>query len=789
MNDLGITKNWFRVGSNNYIKQEHFLFDCQLAKSEIGSRWQAMFYGGFFLRLRRSQKLVIIDIINNQGFMLEKSIVVDIENVHSAFWCHNGTIGIIDYFSCIHIISTYGDVLSVRKPPKSDRIRVAAPFSGGICFVNESYEIVAYISKDNSFVQFGKLDGKNDPIAIDFAGSDNSRGFIMLDNRVLYAFSSKSIDFIDALQFLPSRIQCDPNGKTVGLVHLNTLTSYTIGERSKIEVCLEKDIAYMGFIDDYTIAVSDGKTLAISQVSLPTPLILDISPIYNIAQDIDGIRVYSTYSITINPVPKKLSLTLQTPFSTRLSQLYKAYQQYTDEDIGFYGTLEDLKPYLENIVNGIVDASPVLFDVGIIERLMSVAAFCKYQLNSFDHDKFANVISKVRILNSVRKPFIPNEPILSGCGLLLTNEQFDKMSMNDFVGVLSALKFFDMAGVVSDIYNIDASIVADSWAKHTISNKNSDQNLSQILKNISAYPNVNYLNIAQYAQTIGKPPEFVLQIAKCIRDPIQRIMFLEKPIFEQSILPSLLEIKDGTSILHHLFYVKYFRNKLYENTISSHSIYMDMIICYQRYISIEKLEQMKFMTPNKLSELTIIHTIPPDRYGRDNDQLNAVLKRFEKGSAFPEAIKKHISVNDIVAGISDIHGTGSSPSPRQLMERSLVLGQTSIFDKIAKVYNCDEKTIAFTKVRTYAKYREQNYQLDKFASNVSTKMPLGAFADICISAGLRDKAILFIQRISKNEEKLNKFIEFEMYTEASQIASAMKNPSLAAELMEKAQKK
>ena len=250
-------------------------------------------------------------------------------------------------------------------------------------------------------------------------------------------------------------------------------------------------------------------------------------------------------------------------------------------------------------------------------------------------------------------------------------------------------------------------------------------------------------------------------------------------------------MKDGSAYLKHIFFKRFTsitdRQKL--NFINTPTA-LDQAISFQRFISVKLLEECN-VPQNKLFELLAIHTCPPDDFGRSPDHLSRVSRCLEKNSQhYLDAINKQISVDellkDLPSGPSEINGTGPAPSPRTIMERALVKKNEALFKKVAKIYNISDAAKAFIKLKTFIKYKDLNEQIEPFCSDVSSKMPLAALADICYGAGYKKAAFLLIDKMSNDEKKLDKLVAFEMYPYAAKLAHKLKNVELANELDEKA---
>ena len=781
MLDIIINKNWDTIGSEFYQLKSFYPFDSTLIQSSSDKNWIPSYNGGMFLRLKRSSS-PIIDIINNGGFLMGKSVVIKNENVHSIFWCHNGYIGILDYFSNVQIISTHGDIIETYKSPVQSTIRLAVPFFGGICFINESFQIFTFLSNMNGFIEFGKLDGKSLPILLDFGFSSDFRGYIVLESKQLLTFNSNGIQQIGILASLPSKIQCYHNGNIVGISLGRTFISYFSNGKIYQNFNIQEEIIQFCFLDELSVAILDLNELIIYQGH--TLKSLNLKDIYLITSDYDGIKIYSKQVYILNKIHSKLKILNQNTLHSQISILNKSYNLFKDQDITCHSLLEELKDDLENIVVSIIDATPHIFDLDLSEKLLTIAAFAKYQLPNFKHDSFSKSLILVRLLNSLRKPYSLDEK--NGFGFLTTAGQLEIIQINDFINMISQLRLFDLAGTLCDYFQIDPSIVAESWARFILTSNGGINMLPQVLKHISNYSNINYLSLAYFSKNLGINDEHLLQISHLIKEPIQQIKFLDdSKRFSHQILPALLELKDGSSILIHLFTLKLKNQKLFETFLLSNSIITEMYINYQRYISVKDFENYKNITNNKLFELLIIHTTPPEKFGRDNEYLNKILSKLEKNSIYFESIKKHISINDFINNFKEIHGTGSSPSPRQYMERALVLKNNSLFDKIVKLYNCDDKIIAITKVKTFINYKELNNELINLANSLSSKLPFNIYAELCFNNNLINEGIAFTNRISKKEEKLNIFKDNSCWLEAAKIADELKKPQLAAELKSK----
>ena len=748
------------------------------------------------MSLWRSSR-VFIDLINNSGFRICSSVSTKIDTVHSVFWLPDGNIGILDYSGDIHIVSGFGDLIETIPFPSNERtsIIVANCFNYGIAYITEQYDIMVFNAETRCIVKYGQLDGKVEPILIDFA-PQGDKGIIFMDNKSILCFdASGNVQKITVLNIDPTKIVYHRLGKSFAAIGSGKVVAYQVGGSATIALKLAGgepiDVA---FLDENSIVATSGSGVVVATFNSQNVISFsDITDVHFLFGDFDGVRIFASYVWTLTAVPKSvIQLELPPSNATKINSLLQADQQYNDRNIASYAIIEDNIDYIEQSIKLILAAAPHILDIDIVERLLHAAAFAKYWLPKFDHNAFAQVIKRVRLLNTMRRPQEAIEANRTGFSFVTTAAEYEQADKSQFISMCAQMRFFDLAEYVSNTEGqTDMSSIATVWAQMVISSREGSLLIPNVLERLSQYPNIDYKRLALFARANGISVQEVQEIVKQVKKPYERIKLLQGSPDDTPIVEQLQELKDGSSYIRHIFYKRFTsitdRQKL--NFINS-PITLDQAVAFQRYINVKLLEDFSIPT-NKQVELMMIHTIPPNDFGRVSDHLVRVSRLLEKGSPFIEVFKKQEVVDDMLAplpsGPSEINGTGPAPSPREVMKRALVKGNEKLFDKIAKEYGIDDRTQNFIKIKTYTQFKHLSDKLVYFCNKVSSKMPVDRYADIAYEAGEFQAAYTLANKISKNEDKLQKLISFKMYKEAAQLAKSMKNNELAQELLAKVQ--
>lgn len=795
MQDLELRKNWFQTGPSSYYqKHQYFAFDNTLCSASGHAKPVPAPNGGMIMSLWRSAR-VFIDLLNNSGYRICNSISTKIETVHSVFWFPDGNIGILDYSGDIHIISGFGDLIETIPFPSNERtsIIVAHYFNYGIAYITEQYEIMVFNVETRSIIKYGQLDGKVEPILIDFA-PQGDRGIIYMDNKSVLCFdASGNVQKVTVLNIDPTNVVIHRSGKSFAAIGSGKVVGYQIGGAATI--CLKlagdepRDIA---FLDENSLVATNGTSTVVATFNSQNVIQFnEITNVHFLFGDFDGVRIFGSDVWTLTAVPKNvIQLELPPSNATKINNLLQADQHYSDKNIASYAIIEDNIDYIEQSVKLILAAAPHILDIDIIERLLHAAAFAKYWLPKFDHNAFAQVVKRVRLLQTMRRPQEAIESNRTGFSFVTTAAEYEQADKMQFVSLCAQMRFFDLAEYISKTEEQnDLSTIATAWAQMVISSREGMLLIPNVIERLAHYPNIDYKRLALFAKANGASVQSVQDLIKQVKRPYERIKLLQGTPDDSLIADQLLELKDGSSYIRHIFYKRFTsvtdRQKL--NFINT-PVTLDQAVAFQRFINIKLLEDFNIPT-NKQVELMMIHTIPPNDFGRVSDHLGRVSRILEKNSPFLEVFRKQEVVDDMLAplpsGPSEINGTGPAPSPREVMKRALVKDNEKLFNKIAKEYNVDERTQNFIKIKTYTQFKHLSDKLAYFCNKVSAKMPVDRFADIAYDAGEFQAAYTLANKISKSEDKLQKLISFKMYKEAAQVAKSMKNNELAQELLAK----
>jgi hypothetical protein len=100
------------------------------------------------------------------------------------------------------------------------------------------------------------------------------------------------------------------------------------------------------------------------------------------------------------PIHPSINELFQNPTRERLDKLIGAKLEFERKKIESYKILEDLKIYLDKLIQVVLEAVMHIADKRPCEKLLAHAAFAKYQLPKFNHNDFANTIRDLQVLNT-----------------------------------------------------------------------------------------------------------------------------------------------------------------------------------------------------------------------------------------------------------------------------------------------------------------------------------------------------------------------------------------------------
>lgn len=789
MQELGIKKDWIKVGLLDFQLKQHYEFNTAIINQAGGGKLIPYPYGGMFLRLHRSAKNYI-SVINNSGFPVFQKVMLKIDDIHSIFWWFDGNIGVLHYDSTVSVVSTFGQVIRRYEPPEHLTICCAKEFNFGIAFVNEKKNIYVFNSENDNFYPYGNLSQNSFPTLIDYSAKPD-KGIIVTESNEVFAFNATDVTRIWTAPTAPSQIKLHYSGKAVACI--NDTGLYIVQTAAAGTVTLPAaGIVDFAWIDENTVILATQTQTVALQLGFNSPIPIPVSNVQLLADDEDGVRIYGSDVYTLTPIPKSVQQLLLPTNAHRVSLLIQAYQSYLDNDITCYAILEENNQILQQTVEKIIAAAPYIMNADAVERLLTAAAFAKYQIHNFNHEEFANTIKVVRMLFSLRRPQEANEIDRTGYSFLTTGTMYELANKDSFVSYCANLRLFDLAEAMAKIVGkSDTSDIAMAWAMFVLAKD--PYRVDFVLQRIEPYKNIDYQRLSLFAREVGSDPQSICSIIRRIRDPVIRIRSLQNPAYENQLVPSLNELKDGDAFIRYFFRVRFtsVTDKTKFNFLNSSQMVLDQVVAFQRFINTSLLENCA-LSSNRLAELTMIHTTPPDLFGRTPTQLEVCMKYFpkEKHSPFGDAIRNQIAVDEMLVGLpsgpADINGTGPAPSPRQIMERALVTENEKLFNKVTKQYQLDDKFINFTKLKTYIKYEALRGKIDGFVQSVSTKMPLGIMADLLFEANLEKQGAALVERIPNKEEKLQKLMDRKLYARAADVANKMGNTALAEDLQKKA---
>lgn len=776
-----IKKDWIKIGLLDFQLKSHFCFNADILKKSGASRMIPYPYGGMFVRLSRTTKNYF-HFINNSGYNIFPQVMIKADNVHSIFWWHDGNVGVLHYDSSISVVSTFGQVIKTYEPPERLTIACCKEFNFGIAFVNEKKNIYVFNSENEAFYQYGSLSQNAFPSLIDYSAKAD-KGVIVTESNEVFVFNGTDITRIWTAPSIPVQIKMHTSGKAIACINDSGLYIAQTAAAGTVNFQVQ-GIVDFAWLDENTVLIATpSQTIAI-QLGFNSPITVPVENVYMFADDEDGLRIYANDVYTLTPIAKPLQQLLLPTNAHRVSLLVQAYQAYQSNNIACYAILDENSQLLQQTVEKIIAAAPFIMNVNVVEQLLTAAAFAKYQIHNFNHEEFADAIKRVRLLFSLRRPQEASEINRTGFSFLTTGSMYEHINKEHFVSFCANMRFFDLAEAIAKIEGkTDTSDIAMSWAMLTLSRD--PRRVDVVLQRIEPYQKIDYKRLALFAKDCGSDTQNIVAIIKRIRDPVERIRMLTHPSYDQHVLSALHELKDGDAFIRYFFRTRFTavtdRSKL--SFLNSSPTILDQVIAFQRFINTALLEQVN-VPPQRMFELTMIHTIPPDQFGRQAPHLEMLLKFFPKDKIIPwtEALKHQITIDEMLSAIppgpQDVNGTGPAPSPRQIMERALVVENEKLFNKVAKEYSVDDRTIALTRLRTYMKYQQLNAKLAGLVQSVSTKMPLGAMADLLFEGKFDKLAIACIERIPKAEERLQKFVDKKLWKQAAEVAKSMKNPPI-----------
>lgn len=785
------TRNFIEIGSSKYQNQMLFQFNEPKFLSPSNVFYPGPFGGTLLHFYKSTSSREMVDVFSNSGNKMATVFNIKISGSISAFWFNNGTIGLLSYNGEIINLSLSGEILDVYRPPEEvESISCFYPFCGGIAFYTQPND--AFYIFDSSYNGFNNIledrsINQDNSRAIS-VGYNNGIGYVVYENRNFYCMGN-GVDarLISVLKFKPWFIYVSPNGDLAAATDgksLFTGSAYT--HIALPMISLNSAITSLAFVDDKTIAFVTNNELYFYQNGETKKVASQ--KIYFLIQDKYAIRVYQSNDDGENemhiiaPLNTAILSLFNDSTSEKLEKLFKANIYFDQENVESYKILEELKPSLESIIKDLLAAVPHILDLSVCKRILSLASFGKYQIGTFDHNYFANVIQDIRVLNTLHS----FEYSFTTLALDLQN-----MDKSMFLSIIVNCKYFELAYSFAKIYNLDKSIIAENWAL-TLIIENSGREIDLILKRVSSFPNVNFLRIAKIAKRYLSDLESIKKIIYYIRDPCVRMDFLLNNMkMDKEAIEDAIQSRDGNALITYLYTKKMLNQQNYGSLLSNYHQLADLYAI---------IKQQQENPPRAYTQIFQIPGYPALRsfsleliygngkaFGMNNDQLNNALKLIERNNnpnnIWQQAVQNQMQLLINIQKLEDINVIRDKPtrSPRYWMNQAVVKNLETPFNKIAKIYKINDKAQAWIKIKAY----EENHiwaALEQM-SRRSQPLPWETFAEECFSFGRTKEALTFIDKVSNNENKLNILMKYECYEKAAQIAKKTKNEQLYNEII------
>ncbi|KAH0789332.1 putative vacuolar protein sorting-associated protein 16 [Histomonas meleagridis] len=782
------TRGWIEIGTNKY--QKYSLYDFNEPEFENPSNVFLPGQNGGMLLLFKASNYGKVAVFSNSGSPLISTTNIQIHSPLAAFWCLNGYVGFLGYNGEVSIITLSGELYKVIEPP-APNITVLLQFSflGGVAFYADNESFYVFDSAYYGFtpLSMGKLTTNDTNVSL--IGYNNGNGYIVYGTE-MYHVTESSSKLLGNLPFTPYFMYVSSNGQLVSVTDGKSLCTLSLDPSINFKVISTTEaITSVAFVDDSTVSFVSGGKLYFFQNGRDPQRISD-QRVFFLVQDKNSIRVFQQTNptrnelVVITQIHQSISTLFQKSISENLEKLYNAKLYFDNENIESYKLLEEIKSSLSTLIESILAAAPHILDVNVCERLFVLSSFAKYQVPSFDHNRFASTLQDIRVLNTLH---------LFKYGFTTLSTDFYNMDKNEFLSNLVQIQYYELANSFAKIYNLDQSIIAENWAQVMLK-ENRDREIDLILKKVSAYPNVDFLHLAKISKKYSLSDESIKKIVNRVRDPVDRMNFLLYELrSDKEAISDAIQSRDGNALIIYMYTKKMTMSyNLFGNLLGSYSQLADLysVIKQQQERPKPMYEQILQIPDYPIMKGFFLELLYGSgrAFGSNSKKILNAIRMIDKNNVWNSILQTQMELLQLLQklNLGDESKDINVPthSARHWMSIAVAQNNESAFNKISKLYKANDRTQAWTKIKAFEQYQIWA-GLEQMARR-SQPLPWETFADECFSYGRQKEAMTFVDKMQNNENKVNLLIQNKCFDKAAAVAKSMKNEQLYNEVMYRA---
>jgi vacuolar protein sorting-associated protein 16 len=269
--------------------------------------------------------------------------------------------------------------------------------------------------------------------------------------------------------------------------------------------------------------------------------------------EVDGLRVISkTSSDLIEKIPPSVLATFQIGSVDPPALLLDAYKEFVSENDLSIKSIRILKNKIKQSIRDLLDAAKHQIKIEEQKLILKAASYGKIFLPNESISDFNKIYIEtcqiLRILNSLRS---------KDYGILLTYNQFVKLTPTILINRLISFGYFKIALHLSDILNIDSTLINQHWAESIVENNESDKEIVSILKKrFTNQKNFSFAKTALASYAFGKKKLAVkiLELENTsIYDICQFLLLLGEP---KKSLEKAISINDTNLVFVLLNHIK-----------------------------------------------------------------------------------------------------------------------------------------------------------------------------------------------------------------------------------------
>lgn len=786
----------FKIGSRLYDLRKISDFQIDYITAQSQTRWfeygqmstwkpgpygacfaEKVFSGIWFYR-NDGEKIILPSTVWETGKKTKNLSVVDI------FWCENGHIGRILTNGHVIISTTSGEKIKRIPCPDDSGVVLSTTFMGGAAFVTQASTFWVFDALSWTFTPMAQNKIPADPSAIGF---NNGKGFVAVKQK-LYHVDYDNVNLIETLPMeYPSQVIVSPKGDLVAVVAEKELFVLSSSHLKFPKVSAQQNITSVAFLDDSTVCYVSGTKLEILTTGS------QVRPFdgetYLVAQDPDSVRILQNGAgYLLTPVHDSIQKLFRSPMIERLTKLVEAKTKYDAQDPDSYNVITSLGIHLEQLVVSILDALPNVTDVAVVRKMYELAAFAKYFVARFKHDialQYKNDLDIANELRSHRYKWFLTGPVFSA----------DRENKTNIVSVLSQLQCRNLAAVICRLYNINMSMVAESWAIDMIEQYPRDKAkdcLDLIVKKVACHDQVDFIRLAKRARKKNWDVETEQGLVKLERDAKKRMIYFEKRTpggGGEAVRQNVVDSLDGNAILTYLFLNKMRRDAKFGawlgETIKKPFL-IDQYIGYKKYVrgnpsGIQRIRDLPIMSRETRINIEISYGWSPG-YGIGQDatfcrKLRNDFFKSDKNSPIGHELERQ---EKLISYYSELYAMSKddismlqypAKSPRFLMEEALKRDNKRVFERIVDLYKVPRRVKLLVQLRTFLKLGKF-LDAEKVAGQSMSPPEYEEMAYECLNFNRRKEAVAFIDRL-KPDKKFELLEKLEFWEEALERAKNM----------------